>query len=143
MTWRSIWLAALAACVVAVSLVPITASADDGDHGGFVVRVNGPFTLAPGESVNSVVVVKGDALIGGTVRDTLVVINGHADIAGRVEGNVTIVKGDVTLEGGAPSSTALRLSTAASIARAAPSSSTASTVAAWGSSRRSSSGCSG
>ena len=68
--------------------------------GGFVLRVNGPFTLAPGESVDSVVVVKGDALIGGTVHDTLVVINGHADIAGRVEGNVTIVKGDVTLEGG-------------------------------------------
>ncbi len=100
MTWRSIWLAALAACVVALALLPVAASADDGHNGGFVVRVNGPFTLAPGESVNSVVVVKGDALIGGTVHDTLLVINGHADIAGRVEGNVTIVKGDVTLEGG-------------------------------------------
>jgi len=91
---------ALLACFVVVAMLPFTASADDGDHSGFIVRVNGPFTLGPGETVGSVVVIKGDALIGGTVRDTLVVINGHATIGGRVEGNVTIVKGDVTLEGG-------------------------------------------
>jgi hypothetical protein len=100
MTWRWIRPAALAACVIAIAVLPSAALADDGDEGGFVVRVNGPFTLGPGESVDSVVVVKGDALIGGTVHDTLVVINGHADIAGRVEGNVTIIKGKVTLEGG-------------------------------------------
>jgi hypothetical protein len=100
MRWKWIRLGALAACVVAIALLPAAAMADDGDSGGFVVRVNGPFTLASGESVDSVIVVRGDALIGGTVHDTLLVINGHADIAGRVEGNVTIIKGDVTLEGG-------------------------------------------
>jgi hypothetical protein len=100
MAWRLIRFAVLASCVIAIAALPASALADDGDEGGFVVRVNGPFTLGPGESVDSVVVVKGDALIGGTVHDMLVVINGHADIAGRVEGNVTIIKGDVTLEGG-------------------------------------------
>jgi hypothetical protein len=90
----------LALCVLLGAMAPFVASADDGNHRNFVLRVNGPFTLDPGESVGSVVVVRGDALIGGTVRDSLVVINGNADIAGRVEGNVTIIKGDVTLEGG-------------------------------------------
>jgi hypothetical protein len=93
--------AGLVAVVAALALLPASAQADDGgDHGGFVVRVNGPFTLAPGDNVDSVVVVRGDAVIGGTVHDTLLVINGHTDIAGRVEGNVVIIKGDVTLEGG-------------------------------------------
>jgi len=64
------------------------------------LRVNGPFTLAPEDSVGSVIVIRGDALIGGTVRDGLIVVNGQATIAGRVEGNVTIIRGDVTLEGG-------------------------------------------
>jgi hypothetical protein len=90
----------LAACSIAVALLPAAAQAQDSDHNGFVVRVNGPFSLAAGESVDSAFVIKGDALIGGTVHNTLLVINGNADIAGRVEGNVTIIKGNVTLEGG-------------------------------------------
>ncbi|MBE3111952.1 MAG: hypothetical protein IMZ46_15845 [Acidobacteria bacterium] len=97
---RLVRLLPLFAFVAIVALLPAAALADDGDRDGFVLRVNGPFTLAPEESVGSVVVIRGDALIGGTVRDGLVVVNGQATIAGRVEGNVTIIRGDVTLEGG-------------------------------------------
>ena len=100
MGWKLIRATALAACVVALALLPVAASAQDSHNGGFVLRTNGPYTLAPGDSIDSVVVVKGDAFIGGTVNDSLVVINGKADIAGHVEGHVVIVKGDVTLEGG-------------------------------------------
>ena len=97
---RLLVLSLLAVCVVAVALLPAAAFAQGNDHSGFVVRVNGPFTLGPADSVDSVVVIKGDALIGGTVHGTVLVIDGSADIAGRVEGNVTVIKGDVTLEGG-------------------------------------------
>ncbi|HUS81819.1 MAG TPA: hypothetical protein VM013_01005 [Dehalococcoidia bacterium] len=100
MKWKPFWLTALTACIVTVALLPATASADDDSEGGFVLRINGPFALASGDSIDSAVVIRGDAVIGGTVRDTLLVIDGHADIAGRVEGNVTIIKGNVTLEGG-------------------------------------------
>ncbi len=88
------------ACAIALAMLPAAAFAQGNDHGGFVVRVNGPFTLSVGDSVNSVVVIKGDGLIGGTVHGTLLVIDGNADVAGRVEGNVTVIRGDVTLEGG-------------------------------------------
>ncbi len=91
---------ALFALVACTALLPAVASADSGDQGGFALRVRGTFTLAPDESVGSVIVVKGDANIAGTVRDRLVVINGNADIAGRVDGGVTVIKGTVTLEGG-------------------------------------------
>ncbi len=100
MTWRSIRLGVLAACVLVAALLPAAALAQGTDHSGFVVRVNGPFTLGVGDSVDSVVVVRGDALIGGTVHGTLLVIDGSANVAGRVEGNVTVLKGNVTLEGG-------------------------------------------
>jgi len=93
-------IAAIAVSGAVLALTPTIARAQDGGVGGFIVRVNGPFTLEPGESIDSVIVIRGDALIGGTVHDTLLVIDGHADIAGRVEGNVTVIRGDVTLEGG-------------------------------------------
>jgi hypothetical protein len=91
---------ALVLCVVFVALLPAVARADGGDRGGFALRVHGTFTLPPDESVGSVVVVKGDANIAGTVRDRLVVVSGNADIAGSVNGGVTVIRGSVTLEGG-------------------------------------------
>ncbi len=95
-----LFLGLVTACVLVATLLPGAALAQDGSHNGIVARVNGSYTLAAGDSVETAIVVNGDALIGGTVRGTLFVINGNADISGRVEGNVTIIKGDATLEGG-------------------------------------------
>jgi hypothetical protein len=90
----------LVLCVAFAALLPMTASADSGNQGGFALRLHGTYTLPPNESVGSVVVIRGDANIAGTVTGRLTVINGNADIAGDVNGAVTVIKGTVTLEGG-------------------------------------------
>ncbi|MGD0114474.1 MAG: hypothetical protein ABSC13_00520 [Dehalococcoidia bacterium] len=90
----------LVLCVAFAALAPVTASADDGNQGGLALRLHGTYTLPPGESVGSVVVIRGDANIAGTVTGRLIVVNGNADIAGSVNGAVTIIRGTVTLEGG-------------------------------------------
>jgi hypothetical protein len=97
---RSLLLAFIAVFGLVAALLPVAAFAQNGSHNGLVARVDGPFTLNAGDSVDNVIVVRGDALIGGTVHGMLLVIGGNADIAGRVEGNVTVLRGDVTLEGG-------------------------------------------
>ena len=99
---------ALVLCVAFAALLPATASANsnrpptqiDVDRGGFALTVHGSYVLGPNEGIGSVVVIRGDAVIAGTVHHRLVVIDGNADIAGRVDGGVTIVRGTITLEGG-------------------------------------------
>ncbi len=91
---------ALALLVAFAALLPTTAFADSGDQGGFALRLHGTYTLPPNESVGSVVVIRGDADIAGTVRGRLTVISGNADIAGNVNGAVTVIRGTVTLEAG-------------------------------------------
>ncbi len=70
------------------------------DASGFAMRVNGDYRLPAGDSVNTVVVIGGDALIDGTVNDHLVVINGDAVVRGRVDGTATMVRGTITLASG-------------------------------------------
>ena len=90
----------LLAFVALLALMPAAASADDGNNNGFILRARGTFTLPTGESIGSAVVIKGDAVIAGTVDHSLVVIDGSALIGGQVKGNLTVIKGDVTLESG-------------------------------------------
>ncbi|HEY4668813.1 MAG TPA: hypothetical protein VIH05_03460 [Tepidiformaceae bacterium] len=84
-----------------LAMVPFAALAqgvDDDDD--FTLQVNRDYTLPAGESVGGLVVVNGDALIEGTVRDFLVVVEGTADISGSVKG-LTVVNGDAILRDGA------------------------------------------
>jgi hypothetical protein len=90
----------LLAFALALAFLPAVAFADDNGDKGFVLRTNGPFTLDAGESAGTVIVVRGDALIGGTVEHALIVVNGSAVVGGTVKGNVTVIRGDVTLESG-------------------------------------------
>jgi len=83
---------------LAAGLLPSPAFADDGDsRDGLVLRVKGDVTVAAGETVGSVVVINGDALIEGRVRNLVLVIRGDARVTGSVDGNVTMVDGDLAL----------------------------------------------
>lgn len=80
------------------ALLPATAFAADeaNDNDGFVLRVSGDYHVPAGETVDSLIVVNGDAIIDGTVTDRLFVVNGDALIRGTVAGDTTVVRG--TLE---------------------------------------------
>lgn len=70
------------------------------DRGDFAMQVNGDYRLAPGESIGSVLVISGDVIISGAVRDTLIVIDGDVMVHGSVEGDVTVISGSLTLANG-------------------------------------------
>src|SRR5689334_10592451 len=87
---------------VVVALVPAAAFADDSaDHGGFAMRVNGDYRVAEGDSLNALVVIRGNARVDGTVHDTFLLINGDATVNGTVDGDIRIVDGTLTLATGA------------------------------------------
>lgn len=87
---------------VLAALMPGAALADSPDEkGGFVLRVNGDYAVSTGESIRTLVVIRGDATVDGTVTDALVVIDGDATVRGTVEDNITVVRGSLTLEQGA------------------------------------------
>ncbi len=85
---------------VMLALIPLTASADDGDNGNILIRINGDVTVARGEELDTVVVIRGDAIIEGTVHDAVVVVRGDLTVRGAVEGSITAINGDVILENG-------------------------------------------
>jgi cytoskeletal protein CcmA (bactofilin family) len=89
--------------VAATALVPSMAWAQDNGNEsdrGFILRVNGPLRIDAGERIGSAMVIRGDADVRGTVRDTLIVINGDAVVSGGVEGDVVMIRGDLTVQRG-------------------------------------------
>jgi hypothetical protein len=88
--------------VVAVTLMlfaPAVAAAQPGDlpHSGRVlVSVQGDVTLPAGEQADVVVVVQGNATVGGTVN-MLVVVEGNATLNGATVENMVIVSGHAAL----------------------------------------------
>lgn len=66
-----------------------------------LMRIDGAIRVGAGDTVNTVVVVDGDALIDGVVREQVVVIGGTARVAGTVRGNVAAAGGRVELLPGA------------------------------------------
>lgn len=65
------------------------------------IRINGPITIARGDTASAVWVVNHDATIDGVLHEGLGVINGTARVSGRVEGGVVIVNGRLELAPGA------------------------------------------
>lgn len=90
---------ALALAVCAALLLPAAAfAAEPGEQDDdFNLRVNGDFTLPAGESLDTLLVINGNATIEGTVREALIVINGTARISGEVRGDTVVVSGDASL----------------------------------------------
>lgn len=63
-----------------------------------MVRIDGTARVEEGDSIESIVVINGNAIIDGVVRGTVVAVNGDVNVAGRVDGNVTVVRGVLTLQ---------------------------------------------
>jgi hypothetical protein len=94
---RSLLFVAIVALLIA--LIPAAALAQEittGDD-GVIIRINGPVHIAAGETVETVVVISGDATIDGTLMGSLVVIDGDALVSGQVRDDVTVVSGTLDL----------------------------------------------
>lgn len=89
---------------VAAGLAPAQAFAqtqeDGGDTGGFIFRADGDLVIPAGQTVETAIVVAGDAQVAGEVGEFLMVINGDAVVTGRVDGDVTVIRGDLDLRAG-------------------------------------------
>lgn len=86
--------------VMALALVPSSALAQsDDERGGVVIRVNGDAALAAGDQVETLVVIRADATVDGTVHETLLVIEGDATVRGQVD-DVVVIRGTLRLEAG-------------------------------------------
>ncbi|MCK9520378.1 MAG: hypothetical protein M0R74_15345 [Dehalococcoidia bacterium] len=83
-----------------IAVLPATAFAQEGEErdDGFTMRISGDYRLPPGERVDALLVIDGNAIIEGTVDDVLWVINGDAIVRGVVEGDTVIIRGTLTIE---------------------------------------------
>ena len=93
---RRILLLSMALLVALAPSIAVAQGPGDDDRDGFTLRIDADFALDAGESAGAVVVIAGDAVIDGSVRD-LVVINGNALVTGRVRQQVTVVRGTLTV----------------------------------------------
>lgn len=85
-------------------LWPGTASAqtpDANDDEGALIRINADVVIAEGESIDNLFVIRGNAVVDGTVTGSLLVIDGDATISGSVADDVTVISGDLFLLDGA------------------------------------------
>lgn len=65
-----------------------------------MIRLQGPITVAKGDSIGTLIVIGNDATVLGTVGD-LVVVSGFAQVSGTVSGNVTLINASGRLAPGA------------------------------------------
>jgi hypothetical protein len=95
----------LFAAAVLVAMLAPGASAqdqdgDEADHDDQIV-LTGSLVVPAGETVDTAVILDGDALIEGTVRETLVVFNGDTEITGSVGEDLVSFNGAVVVRSGA------------------------------------------
>lgn len=90
----------LAAIGFMANPVSIAAQNNPGHKSDVLIRLQGPITIAAGDSIGTLVVVGNDATILGTVGD-LVVINGFAQVSGTVTGNATLIGASGRIASGA------------------------------------------
>jgi hypothetical protein len=65
-----------------------------------VFAIDRDYTLPAGDTVGTIVVIGGNAIVEGTVEETLIVIDGTATVNGRVDGDVNVWSGDLVLGAG-------------------------------------------
>jgi hypothetical protein len=95
--WWWVALAALLALAPAVALAQGTRGASDRE---FTLKINGDYHVAAGDEVGTVIVIRGNATVDGTVDDALVVVDGDAVVHGRVDQGIVVVNGTLTLAAG-------------------------------------------
>ena len=88
------------------SLGPSSAAAQEAtpspSEDGVLVRVEGSDRVDAGETLAVAVVVDGDLVVDGTVREVIVVVNGELTVAngGRVDGSIIVVDGRLVMRDG-------------------------------------------
>lgn len=87
---------AVASIVLSASPAAAQAEADAGDN---LIVVTGRAEVREGETVDTVVIADGPALVDGTVRNTVVALNGDVTVGGTVEEDVVALRGRVTVTG--------------------------------------------
>jgi hypothetical protein len=91
----------VAAFLIATPGVVAAQEADDDDEDeGVLIVVNDPLQIAAEQRVDVAVGVNNDVTIDGTVTEALLVIRGDAVISGTVEGDVAVFNGTLTLLSG-------------------------------------------
>jgi hypothetical protein len=88
------WLLASFVALI-LALAPGTAFAEEGDD--LLLRVNGDVFVPADQVVGAIIVIDGNAVIEGTVKETVLVIDGNATIGGSVEGDITVIEGNLNL----------------------------------------------
>jgi len=89
-----------ASLALLVAFTPGKVAAAEDDPGDLLVRIGGNVLIAEGETAGSVVVINGDAEIGGRVTDSVVVIDGNVVVTGTIEGDLTVISGTANLAAG-------------------------------------------
>jgi hypothetical protein len=96
----SIGVAAILGLAVVLLAPAALAQDEDPDANDFVV-LTGRLVVPEGESVQTAVILNGDAVIQGRVNETLVVFNGDTEIIGTVDGDVIALSASVVVRSGA------------------------------------------
>lgn len=97
MLMRRALFGALLLCVPALASARQTPA--EGKTEGVILRVNGPVSIAAGDTVGMLVVVNGDAVVEG-VAGGLVVISGTARVSGEVRDEIVVARGHLDLAPG-------------------------------------------
>ena len=90
-----------ALALVCLATPQLARAQDTSSQDDFLLRISGPVTIPVSETVDTAVVISGDAQIDGAIRNGLVVINGNAVVTGQIAGDLTVIDGTVTLQQGA------------------------------------------
>ena len=99
---RVLGIAAVVVLCLGATGGPAAAQRNDGELStDDQVILNGRAVVPDGETVGSVTIFNGPAVIDGTVRDSVVVFNGTTEIAGTVGGDVVSFNGAVVVRSGA------------------------------------------
>jgi hypothetical protein len=94
-------LAVLTSLLLLAATTQPSSSGPPGRAGDVQIRINGPVTIARGDTASAVWVINHDATIDGVVQEGLGVINGTARVRGQVTGGVMVVNGHLDVESGA------------------------------------------
>jgi len=99
--WPRIIFGIAAASSVSVMLAPgALAQDDDGPDTDDQIVITGRLVVPEGETVQTAVILNGNATIEGAVAETLVVFNGRTEIIGTVGEDVIVFNGAVVLRSG-------------------------------------------
>jgi hypothetical protein len=81
-------------------LAGTTATAQDPQHksSDLLVRIGAPLTLPAGDSAGTLVVIDGDALVRGRLKDNLVVLGGTARVSGTIDHDIAVAGGTLELD---------------------------------------------